>query len=66
MKNISAGFVVVWNNKVLLSHPTGAPWYRTYSIIKGGVEAGEKPFDAAVREFMEETGQHVPDDIYAH
>ncbi len=44
--------------EVLLVHP-GGPFYSkkdVWSIPKGEYEAGEDPFDAARREFKEETG----------
>jgi predicted NUDIX family NTP pyrophosphohydrolase len=50
------------NNRteVLLIHP-GGPFYRKreegiWSIPKGLMDAGEEPLNAAIREFMEETG----------
>jgi ADP-ribose pyrophosphatase YjhB (NUDIX family) len=53
---ISAGLVVIQNNKILLVHPTGAPWWGTYSIPKGEIDDKENPLDAAIRETEEETG----------
>jgi predicted NUDIX family NTP pyrophosphohydrolase len=48
----------VW--EVLLVHPGGPFWARkdlgAWSIAKGEYEPGEDPFQAAVREFEEETG----------
>jgi predicted NUDIX family NTP pyrophosphohydrolase len=45
---------------VLLVHPGGPFWARkdlgSWSLAKGEVEPGETPFDAALREFTEETG----------
>jgi len=52
----TAGLVVIQNNKVLLVHPTNAPWYGTYSIPKGGLDKKEDPLEAAIRETWEETG----------
>ncbi|MFA5585543.1 MAG: NUDIX hydrolase [Saccharofermentanales bacterium] len=52
----SAGLLVIHNNKMLLVHPTNAPWYGTYSIPKGKLEKGETYIDAAIRETKEETG----------
>jgi predicted NUDIX family NTP pyrophosphohydrolase len=49
--------------EVLLVHPGGPFWARkdagAWSIGKGEYEEGEDPFDAAMREFAEETG-HRP------
>jgi len=46
--------------EMLIGHPGGPLWARrdkgSWSIPKGLVEAGEEPFEAAVREFTEETG----------
>ena len=46
--------------EVLLVHPGGPFWARTdegaWTIPKGLVDNGEDPFDAAKREFREETG----------
>lgn len=53
---ISAGLVIIQNNQLLLVHPTNSPWWRTYSIPKGGVDKGEDILDAAIRETKEETG----------
>ena len=61
----SAGFAFLWKDEILLSHPTGAPWVRTYSIIKGGVEPNENLLEAAIREVKEETGIVVSDHLLA-
>ncbi|NJO90725.1 MAG: NUDIX domain-containing protein, partial [Chloroflexia bacterium] len=53
---LAAGLVVIQNNKILLIHPKGSSWWKTYSIPKGHVEAGEGLIDAAKRETNEETG----------
>ena len=61
----SAGFAIVLKGRpgreeqLLLTHPTHAPWVRTYSIAKGGLEPGESQLDAAIREFKEETGHQL-------
>ena len=58
MKKIkeSAGLVIIQNNKLLLEHPTNAPWKHSYSFPKGGIEKGETYLDAAIRETHEEIG----------
>lgn len=52
----SAGLLIIQDNKILLAHPTKAPWYGTYTIPKGKVEEGETYLDAAIRETKEEVG----------
>lgn len=53
---ISAGLAVIYQNKILLVHPTNAPWIGSYGIPKGEIEDGENLIDAAFRETAEETG----------
>jgi predicted NUDIX family NTP pyrophosphohydrolase len=52
---------------VLLGHPGGPYWSGrhdgAWTIPKGGLQAGEHPLDAAIREFREETGV-APDGPY--
>jgi len=55
----SAGVAVIWKGKTLVVHPTNASWFRTYTSPKGGIESGEKPIDAAIRETFEEIGIRV-------
>ena len=50
--------------EVLLAHP-GGPFWRArdegvWTVPKGGIDPGEEPLDAALREFNEETGFHAP------
>ena len=52
----SAGLLIIQNNKMLLAHPTKAPWYGTYTIPKGKVEGKESYLTAAIRETKEEVG----------
>jgi ADP-ribose pyrophosphatase YjhB (NUDIX family) len=59
MVTISAGLVIIYDNKILLVHPTGQKWYETYSIPKGHVEEDEDYLDAAIRETTEEIGIRI-------
>lgn len=52
----SAGLVLIKNNKILLCHPTNAPWKYSFSIPKGGIEKFEDPIQTAIRETFEEIG----------
>ena len=55
-KNV-AGIAITWNDMILLVHPTNASWQNSaLGIPKGGIEKGEDPLDAAIREVKEETG----------
>jgi ADP-ribose pyrophosphatase YjhB (NUDIX family) len=56
---ISAGLVIIQNKKILLAHPTNAPWYGTYTIPKGKLEGNENPIEAAIRETFEEVGVKI-------
>lgn len=57
---ISAGLLIIQDNKILLAHPTNAPWKNSYSIPKGGVEEGENFIETALRETKEEVGLEIP------
>jgi 8-oxo-dGTP pyrophosphatase MutT (NUDIX family) len=53
----AAGVAIIYNNKLLLIHPTNASWKKgTCGIPKGGIEPGEDLMEAALRELKEETG----------
>ena len=64
MKPVSAGLLVhrrtAHGPEFLLGHPGGPFWARrdeaAWSIPKGLVDGGESPWQAALREFTEETG----------
>ncbi len=67
MKKQSAGILAYrFNNgdcEVFLIHP-GGPYWRNrekdaWSIPKGEFDQGERPFEAAIREFKEETGHDI-------
>lgn len=68
MPQVSAGILLYRRRgqylQVLLVHP-GGPFWRNkdqgaWMIPKGGIEAGESPLDAALREFEEELGSLPP------
>ena len=53
----AAGIVVLWNNRILLIHPTNSSWKKsTCGIPKGKLEPGEDSLAGALRELEEETG----------
>lgn len=64
----SAGILLYRRGKkglqVLLGHPGGPYWSRkdagAWMVPKGALEAGEKPLEAALREFAEEVGPVPP------
>jgi len=56
----SAGFAIVYQNKVLLGHMSGKGWWKSYSIPKGHLEPGETILQAALRETYEEIGVKIP------
>ena len=52
-----AGVAIIYQNKILLVHPTNASWQKpTLGIPKGKVEDGEDVLTASLRELKEETG----------
>ena len=61
----SAGILLYSGGEVLLAHMGGPFWARkdagAWTIPKGEVDAGEAPWDAARREWVEELGVPVPD-----
>lgn len=53
----TAGVAIVFENKLLVVHPTNSGWKKgTCGIPKGGMDPGEDPMEAAIRELWEETG----------
>ena len=56
---ISAGILLIFDNKVLLCHPSNNYWTNTFSPPKGHVEEGESHEDAAIRECYEETSIEI-------
>jgi ADP-ribose pyrophosphatase YjhB (NUDIX family) len=61
---VAAGITLIYNNKILLVHPTNSSWKKaTCGIPKGGIEPGEDPMEAAIRELYEETGIEITPDM---
>jgi len=57
-RTLSCGIVVVLaSRELLLCHVTGQ---RQWDLPKGGIQSGETPCDAALRETHEETGLQLP------
>lgn len=56
---ISAGLVIIQDNKILLVHPTGAKWVQQYSIPKGEIDGDEDYLQTAIRETYEEIGVEI-------
>ena len=55
----SAGILFIYNNKALLCHPSKAKWINTFGPPKGGIEKGETPLQAAIRECKEEASLQI-------
>lgn len=60
MKEVSAGILIIYNNKLLLIHPTNSSWHGSYGFPKGRLDNNESPIDAAIRETEEEIGITIP------
>jgi ADP-ribose pyrophosphatase YjhB (NUDIX family) len=56
---ISAGLLIIWENKILLAKPAKAV-KNMWGIPKGKLEPGESYLDAAIRETQEEIGIKIP------
>jgi ADP-ribose pyrophosphatase YjhB (NUDIX family) len=59
MEHISAGLLVICNEKILLVQQANDIYKEHLSIPKGQINKNEKPLDAAVRETYEETGLKI-------
>ena len=57
--SISAGTAILYQNKILLCHPTTLPWVNSFSPPKGGIDNDETLLEAALRETSEEVGIHL-------
>lgn len=56
---ISAGTAIIFNNKILLGHPTSLPWVNSFSPPKGSIDNNETYLEAAIRETSEEVGINI-------
>lgn len=69
---VSAGIIPyrVKNNEIefFVGHPGGPYWKNNpyFAFLKGGVEYGEDFFEAAIREFKEESGVSIPEHKYSN
>lgn len=52
----SAGLAITFEDKLLVVHPTRAPWRKMFGIPKGTIEPNETEYEAAIRETQEEIG----------
>ena len=57
--NETFGIAIIYNNKLLLAHPTNASWWGSYTIPKGHREGRESTSQTAIRETKEETGIEI-------
>ncbi len=56
---VSAGIVIRHGNRILLCHSMDKPPRGYHTPPKGGLDPGESPLDAAIRETWEEVGIRV-------
>lgn len=57
---ITSGIVFIYNNKILLLHPSNEKWNKTFSYPKGHIDKNENIKQAAIRETKEEINLNVP------
>lgn len=58
MSKVSAGVAIIYQNKILLVHPTNAG-DNLWGVPKGGADEGETTLQTAIRETKEEIGYLV-------
>ena len=59
MLKTSSGILIIYEGKALLAHSTKAPWWRSYTPPKGGIESNETNAETASREVREEVGIYI-------
>lgn len=55
---VAAYGVIIDGERMLLAHWSQGPW-SAWTLPGGGIDGGESPADAAIREIFEETGYHA-------
>lgn len=60
---ITSGIVFIYNNKILLLHPSNEKWNKSFSYPKGHVDIGETIKNAAIRETSEEIGVKIKENL---
>lgn len=63
MINKSAGILIVYDNKILLTHSTNSRWWKSYMPPKGKIEKGETLSQTASREVKEETSIYIDPEL---
>lgn len=61
---VSAGFAIISNGKILLGKSSGNNKKRSWGVFKGKVEGGEEIIDGAIRELYEESGLNILESEY--
>ena len=59
----SVGFVILWENKILLAHPKKQSENNTWTIAKGKIEKDETYLQCAIRETKEEIGLDIDENL---
>ena len=55
----SSGIAIIHDKKILMTHSTNSPWYKSWMPPKGKIEPGETEEEAACREVEEECGIRI-------
>ena len=58
----TAACIITDKSRILVCHPTGAPWKRSWSLPKGIIDNNETAENAVIREIKEETGINLEKD----